>query len=196
MSTENSLSEYARFARDLRLPEELRVELGKAIGPVVSSDSLFDAVGKPFKLVAVGDLCSVSALTEGLHPDIIVVDFKTRRGNEAEIEGYFRELSWKIIDVVNPPGVLTRSMWQGISEAYKSEERVMVVVQGEEDLATLVCIALAPPGSVVLYGLPERGVVVVTADEEAKQKVKKVLLQMEEANGNGDSQQEGKSLSR
>lgn len=188
MSTENSLSEYARFARDLRLPEELRAELGKAIGPIVSSEGLPDAIGKPFKLVAVGDLCSVSALTEGLHPDIIVVDFKTRRGNEAEIKQYFQELNWKTIDVVNPSGILTRSMWQGISEAYKSEERVMVVVQGEEDLATLVCIALAPPNSVVLYGLPERGVVVVSADEEAKQKVKKVLLQMDEANGNRDSQ--------
>lgn len=196
MSTENSLSEYARFARDLRLPEELRIELGKAIGPIVSSDGLCDAVGKPFKLVAVGDLCSVSALTEGLHPDIIVVDFKTRRGNEAEIERYFRELNWKTVDVVNPSGVLTRSMWEGISEAYKSEERVMVVVQGEEDLATLVCIALAPPNSVVLYGLPEKGVVVVSADEEAKQKVKKVLLQMEEANGNRDSQQKGEPVSR
>jgi uncharacterized protein (UPF0218 family) len=196
MSTENSLSEYARFARDLRLPEELRVELGTAIGPIVSSDGLPDAVGAPFKLIAVGDLCSVSALIEGLLPDVIVVDFKTRRGNEAEIEEFFRELNWKTIDVVNPPGVLTRSMWQGISEAYKSEERVMVVVQGEEDLATLVCIALAPPNSVVLYGLPERGVVVVSADEEAKQKVKKVLLQMEEANGNRDSQQEGESASR
>jgi len=196
MSTENSLSEYARFARDLQLPEDLRAELGRAIGPVVSSDGLLDAVGKPIKLVAVGDLCSVSAITEGLLPDMIVVDFKTRRGNEAEIERFFRELNWKTIDVVNPPGVLTRSMWQGISEAYKSEERVMVVVQGEEDLATLVCIALAPPNSIVLYGLPERGVVVVSADEEAKQKVKKVLLQMEEANGNRDSQQEGESVSR
>ncbi|MFQ6127770.1 MAG: GTP-dependent dephospho-CoA kinase family protein [Thermoplasmata archaeon] len=196
MSTENSLLEFARFSRDLRLPKELRAELGRAIGPIVTTQELPDTIGKPTKLVAVGDLCSLSALAQGLLPDAIVVDFKTRRGNESEIREYFRDLKWKTVDVVNPAGMLTRSMWDGIAQAYKSEERVMVVVQGEEDLATLVCIALAPLDSVVLYGIPDRGVVVVRVDEEAKQKVKKVLLQIEEANGNRDSQQKGEPASR
>ena len=158
--------------------------MGSAIGPIVSSQELADAVGRPAKLVAVGDLCSLSALTQGLLPDVIVVDFKTRRGEEEEIRQYFEGLNWRSIEVYNPAGVLTRSMWEGIAEAYKSEERVMVVVQGEEDLATMPCIALAPLGSVVLYGMPGKGVVVVRVDEEAKRKVKSVLLQMEEANGN------------
>lgn len=141
------------------------------------------ATGENVKLVAVGDLCSMSALTHGLLPDTIVVDFRTKRGEESAIEEYFRGLSWRTIEVVNPAGMLTQSMWEAIAEAYKSDERVMVVVQGEEDLATMPCIALAPMGSVVLYGLAERGVVVVRVDEAAKQKVKEALLQMEEANG-------------
>jgi uncharacterized protein (UPF0218 family) len=184
MSTGSSLSEYARFAKDLRLPEHLRAEVGTAIGPIVSSQELQTAVGMPAKLVCVGDFCSASVLTQGLVPDIIVVDFKTRRGEDEELEEYFDELGWTRISVDSPAGVLTRSMWEGIAEAYKSEERVMVAVQGEEDLATMPCIALAPLESVVLYGMPGEGVVVVRVDEEAKRKVKSVLLQMEEANGN------------
>ena len=96
---------------------------------------------------------------------------------------YFASMDWRRIEAANPAGVLTESMWKGIAEAYKSKERVMVVVQGKEDLATMPCIALAPLGSVVLYGMPGKGVVVVRVDEEAKRKVKSVLLQMEEANG-------------
>ncbi len=183
MSTGSSPSEFARFARDLRLPDELRAEVGSAIGPIVSSQELAGAVGRPAKLVAVGDICSVSALTQGLLPDVIVVDFKTRRGDEEEIREYFEGLNWRSVEVDNPAGVLTRSMWEGIAEAYKSEERVMVVVQGEEDLATMPCIALGPLGSVVLYGMPGKGIVVVRVDEEAKRKVESVLLQMENANG-------------
>jgi len=183
MSTGSSLSEFARFAKDLRLPDELRAEVGSAIGPIVSSQELVNAVGRPAKLVAVGDLCSVSALTQGLLPDVVVVDFKTRRGEEAEIREYFEGFDWRRIEVDNPAGVLTRSMWEGVAEAYKSEERVMVVVQGEEDLATMPCIAIAPLGTVVLYGMPGKGVVVARVDEEAKRKVKSILLQMEKANG-------------
>ncbi|MFQ5909775.1 MAG: GTP-dependent dephospho-CoA kinase family protein [Thermoplasmata archaeon] len=162
----------------------MRAEVGSAIGPIVSSQELPAAVGKPARLAAVGDLCSASALTQGLLPDTIVVDFRTRRGEEREIRDYFESLTWRTIDVVNPAGMLTRSMWEGIAEAYKSDERVMVVVQGEEDLATIPCIALAPLDSVVLYGMPGKGVVVVRVDGEAKQKVKEVLLQMEAADGN------------
>jgi uncharacterized protein (UPF0218 family) len=184
MSTGSSLFEFDRFAKDLRLPDDLRAEVGTAIGPIVSSEELLEAVASPATLACVGDFCSASVLTQGLVPDVIVVDFKTRRGEDEELEEYFDELGWTRLEVDNPAGMLTRSMWEGIAEAYKSEERVMVAVHGEEDLATMPCIALAPLESVVLYGMPGKGVVVVRVDEEAKRKVKSVLLQMEKANGN------------
>ena len=36
-----------------------------------------------------------------------------------------------------------------------------IVVEGEEDLATLPAILYAPPGSVVVYGQPDEGSVLV-----------------------------------
>jgi uncharacterized protein (UPF0218 family) len=41
-------------------------------------------------------------------------------------------------------------------------------VEGEEDLLTLVAMAVAPLGSFVIYGQPGEGLVVVEVDDAAK----------------------------
>ena len=69
--------------------------------------------------------------------------------------------------------------WPILSEAFKSEERVRIEVQGEEDLLALVCIALAPETAAVLYGMPGQGVVVVRADRASKVRTLELLRRME-----------------
>ena len=51
-------------------------------------------------------------------------------------------------------------------------------VDGEEDLASLVAIYLAPSDVTVIYGLPDKGVLVVKSDTEYKKMVKKILDKM------------------
>jgi uncharacterized protein (UPF0218 family) len=55
---------------------------------------------------------------------------------------------------------------------------VCIEVDGEEDLASLAAISLAPGGVTVIYGLPNKGVVVVDATTANKKKVKEVLDRM------------------
>lgn len=45
-----------------------------------------------------------------------------------------------------------------------------MIVDGEEDLLTLVAMAVAPLGSFVIYGQPREGVVLVEVDCQANKK--------------------------
>jgi uncharacterized protein (UPF0218 family) len=82
--------------------------------------------------------------------------------------------------VRNPAGVITDELWDAIETVLKHLEKgpFCIEVEGEEDLASLAAIYLAPGGVTVIYGLPNKGVVVVKATAAHKQKVKEVLDRM------------------
>ncbi len=82
--------------------------------------------------------------------------------------------------VKNPPGCISDDLWSAIETAYKFLEKgsLRIEVMGEEDLAALPAIFLAPRDVTVIYGLPDRGVVVVKVVEENKRKAKEILDKM------------------
>ncbi|MFW6121522.1 MAG: DUF359 domain-containing protein, partial [Petrotogales bacterium] len=75
---------------------------------------------------------------------------------------------------------ITNELWNAIDSAYKSLEDApfCIEIDGEEDLAALAAIYLAPPDVTVIYGLPNKGVVVVKATKTHKNKVKEILDRM------------------
>jgi hypothetical protein len=58
-------------------------------------------------------------------------------------------------------------------------EADLVEVDGEEDLLAVVTVLAAPAGSIVVYGQPNKGVVIVTVTETTKANAAKILGQME-----------------
>lgn len=137
------------------------------------------AIGSASPVVTVGDFCTLDLVARGRHPDIALVDFKTKRQEDPELQEVLQRVGDRVLRVTNPPATITPGAWQAVSEAFKSKERVRVEVRGEEDLLALVCIALAPESAAVLYGQPGQGVVVVMADPAAKARVLDVLRRME-----------------
>ena len=57
--------------------------------------------------------------------------------------------------------------------------RIRIEVEGEEDLAALPAILMAPAGANVIYGLPSHGMVVVKVGEKEKEVVRKFIEKME-----------------
>ncbi|NLB75740.1 MAG: DUF359 domain-containing protein, partial [Crenarchaeota archaeon] len=53
-----------------------------------------------------------------------------------------------------------------------------IVVNGEEDLLTLIAVLYAPQNSFIIYGQPDIGIVVVKATEMKKAEVKQFLNEM------------------
>ena len=55
---------------------------------------------------------------------------------------------------------------------------MQIRVYGEEDLAALPAIVLAPVSSVVIYGLPDEGGIMVTVTQGVKDRIYNMLDKM------------------
>ena len=53
-----------------------------------------------------------------------------------------------------------------------------IEIEGEEDLAALPAIWLAPRDVTIIYGLPDKGVVIAKSNDENKKKAKEILDKM------------------
>lgn len=170
-----------RPARSYALPDALRPRFAEPWGPVCTTADL-DRVLRPGDLlVAVGDVVSLTLKRAGLAPRVIVVDYKTQRGDDSD--GFRRELgSWgeREFRVRNPAGQVTREAWTAVRRAMRLETDppTRIVVDGEEDMVGLACFLEAPLGARVLYGVPGRGVCVVEVTAELRERLAALVLDL------------------
>ena len=160
------------------LRKEQRSKLRKPLGKVVKELKKEDAGST---IIAVGDAVTLWLKEHGIQPKISIIDYKIERKKHNKNMGKEE----KIIKVKNPAGRITKQLWDAIKQAYKEKERTRIEVDGEEDLAALPAILMAPAGANVIYGLPSHGMVVVKVGEKEKKTVKKFLDKMER-DENGD----------
>lgn len=167
----------------LCLPDHMRGLMRTSIGDLFDEEQLVQHLQQK-KFVCIGDMVSYTVLKHGLLPVFCVVDFKTRRGSCRQkvvdlINGYGEEE----MSVSNPKGCISKELWQAIEMGYRDMDSVdglRIEVDGEEDLASLPAIYLAPVDVTIIYGLPDKGVLAVKPTGVNKQKVKQVLDRMVE----------------
>lgn len=162
-----------------RLPEALRPQLARPLGPVLPGKEAAEHARKARVLAAVGDVTCATLLEEGLRPRVMVVDNRTKRGNFPNTLRERVPPGTPIVQVENPPARITEELWQAVATAFAGREPTLIEVKGEEDLAALPCVLLAPPGSVVAYGQPDQGIVLLHVDDAARERVRALLKQME-----------------
>ncbi len=154
----------------LLLTEEIRKRLKKPLGVLIrnfkeSSDKKFSFV------ITVGDVATKAFNDLSLKQNIAVVDFKV--GRKIMFSG-IKELGFLgteiIIEVNNPAGCLTPAIFTGVQNALKQglRNRVIIKIEGEEDLSVLPLILVAPLSYVIFYGQPNKGIVGVEISEENK----------------------------
>jgi len=80
--------------------------------------------------------------------------------------------------VKNPPGVITKEFWEVIKESLKVKGPVKIIVDGEEDLAVTPFVMEGDSDTVILYGLFDKGFVLVNVNKDVKEKVRKLLEKM------------------
>lgn len=124
------------------------------------------------RVMTVGDATTERLLGFGIVPDIAVVDGKERRRKRNH-----PEFDAAVIKCKNPPGVISKQAVDALKQALsaKPPARVVMVVEGEEDLLALPMFALAPDNAVVFYGQPLEGIVAVRITS-AKRKHAKNLM--------------------
>lgn len=132
------------------------------------------------KIITVGDATTHRLRGFGITPDIAVIDGKERRIERNYGGGGYQA---KQMLCNNPAGGISKEAVQVLAQSLESKTRVRVLVTGEEDLLAVPLIAMAPAGSVVVYGQPLEGLVIVKLTA-AKQNEARAL--MDRIMGNSD----------
>ncbi len=169
----------------LKLTEALREKLKAPFGTLYKGkgadclNKVVSRLGKPVKIISIGDVTTYYLLKAGIVPDMCLVDNITMRiPVDHEIRKGTAHESFKDVRVDNPPGVVTEELMDAIRDNMNSRVPVRIFVNGEEDLAVIPACLYAPVGSVVIYGQPNEGVVVVPVTEEKRKETKAILEQM------------------
>jgi uncharacterized protein (UPF0218 family) len=129
---------------------------------------------KPPKIISVGDTVSRNLHEHGVSPQLSITDNKRMR---KRIQPRIFPAK-SIVHVKNPQGTITEEAITAIQKALESDKQVHIIVEGEEDLLTLIAVLHAPEKSLVVYGQPHEGIVVVKVTPEKKAKVMEVLKAM------------------
>ena len=165
------------------LPNHLRKKLKKPIGILISGDKLKEICNQYPIIISVGDHVSISLIQQNIFPQIIIIDYKTKRNDlSSTYKSILDHLSdYSAFSIHNPAGVITKELNETIQDLCKKitpADRFMLKIQGEEDLAALPSILYAPSNATIIYGMPYKGVVIVPSTEEYKEKVRSFLSEM------------------
>jgi len=176
----------------LVLPQNFRGELKKPLGILIKKIDKKEIKDCNY-LITVGDETTKIFNSLSLKPNIAVVDFKIARikqfSNIKEIGFAGKE---KIIDIKNPSGHITPELFKtifGIFKKKQKDDRLIIKIDGEDDLSVLPLVLAAPLGSCIFYGQPdqvrlpsfhseangEQGIVKITIDEKTKNKMYKIV---------------------
>jgi len=161
----------------LQLPDDLRDQLKNPLGNLVSDndpnkENIIKKITAESVIITVGDRTTENMLQLGLKPQIQIIDCLEKRNKRLvpKDDTINTNLSCK-----NPPGEITEESIQVILKAFSSELPVRITVDGEEDLLVLPVCMYAPEGSVVMYGQPNEGLVIVHITPEIRAKVQNIL---------------------
>ncbi|WP_336036133.1 GTP-dependent dephospho-CoA kinase family protein [Halobacterium yunchengense] len=142
------------------LPPDARGAFKDPLGPVYEDvyDLLADA-GSP--VIAVGDVVTYHLVEAGAPPKVAVVDGKTEREAVSEAVAGGRPDADRTVEVESDPATVSVELLEALADAVRADGSTVVSVTGEEDLATLPAVLLAPADASVVYGQPGEGMVLV-----------------------------------
>ena len=166
----------------LSLPSTLRDSFKQPLGPVYTdAAALLSDADHP--VIAVGDVVTYHLQAAGHRPAVAVIDGRTER---AAVDDEIREAlsdPARRHDVENPPGTLGEPLLSALADAiddYDSEsDPITIVVDGEEDLATLPAVLVAPIGATVVYGQPGDGMVRIAVTADSQSEMRSLLERMD-----------------
>ena len=166
--------------RDIKLTENLRRSFQKPFGELLRNIDYSLGI-RNHLVITVGDIATKNFNARSLGQDISVVDFKVAREKKFS---NMKELGFagneNIYKVDNPPGHITSGLFKKLAEIIKSsmQERIILQVNGEEDLAVLPLVLLAPLNTVIYYGQPGKGLVQVAVSEDTKNRAHSLISKL------------------
>ena len=164
----------------MRLPEEFRDKLKIPLGILLlekdtNKENVLKQISNDSYIITVGDATTEKMLSLGIVPSLQIVDAREKRAKREP------PTSAQIITNIscdNPAGEITENSIEKIKKAFKSKPPVRIMINGEEDLLVIPVCIFAPENSVVMYGQPNEGLVIVQINEEIRHKAQTILNSM------------------
>lgn len=158
-----------------KLREQLKTPLGILIQEKDTTlQNILKHIPENSYVITVGDATTEKMLNFGIVPSLQIIDGLEKR-SKRELP---KSSATKIL-CQNPPAQITDESIDAIKKAYASRPPTQILVTGEEDLLVIPACIHAPRNSVVLYGQPNEGLVIVQVTDEIRNKTKNLLESMD-----------------
>jgi len=165
----------------VKLPNSLRDQFKTPLGDLIPESqanklNIQKHLQENSYLITVGDRTTEKMIDFGLIPSLQIIDNQEKRVKRepAKNNHTYTEL---ICD--NPAAEITLQSIDSIKKAIVSKTPVRLTVTGEEDLLVIPVCIHAPENSIVMYGQPNEGLVIVKVTTEIRNKTQRLLDLME-----------------
>ena len=161
----------------MKLPESLREQMKKPLGILLlekdtTKQNILKNIPENAFVITVGDRTTEKMIEFGLTPSLQIIDSQEKRVKREPPKNAIT-LTELVCD--NPAAEITMQSIDTIKNAFSSKTPVRITVNGEEDLLVLPVCIHAPENSVVMYGQPNEGLVIVQINEEIRHKTQNLL---------------------
>ena len=154
----------------------MKIPLGILL-PEIQADkeNILKHIEQDHYIITVGDRTTEKMIDFDLIPSLQIVDGIEKREKREPP----KLVNSTEITVDNPPAEITSQSIDVIKKAFSMKTPIRILVNGEEDLLVLPVCIHAPDNSVVLYGQPNEGLVIVKITSEIRNKAQSLLDLME-----------------
>jgi len=163
----------------VKLPDSLRNQLKIPLGVLlpesqVNKENIQNHLSENSYVITVGDRTTEKMIRFGLIPSLQIIDGleKRQQREPPKLEGTTE------LNVDNPAAQITAQSIEIIKQSFTLKSPVRLLVNGEEDLLVIPVCIFAPEHSVVLYGQPNQGLVIVKITPEIRNKTQRLLESM------------------
>ena len=160
----------------MKLPDSLRDQLKIPLGILLpigqdNKRNIQKYLSDDSFIITVGDRTTEKMIDFDLIPSLQIIDGLEKRIKRDVIKlGNAFELK-----IDNPAAEITLESIEIIKKAFTMNSPIRLTVNGEEDLLVLPVCIHAPENSVILYGQPHKGLVLVQITTEIRNKAQALL---------------------
>lgn len=156
------------------ITETAKKELKKPLGKVYSDYREITKLSKKYRIISVGDVCTLALLDLGICPHLAVFDLKFMRKKLRPAHALIlKRVFGKAIKMKNKAGTISEEILENAKDIL--ERGGGLLIDGEEDLTALAFIKAATSKYILVYGQPGEGMVIVKNDDKTKKKVDRIL---------------------
>jgi uncharacterized protein (UPF0218 family)/phosphopantetheine adenylyltransferase len=174
----NSYIQSEWLSYPLQLPVTLRPQLQKPFGTIFPSMEEWFAknTASSHTIITIGDEVSEFLFKKNFGQKVAVIDLYVQREKQyPDLSSHSLQGNEHIISIDNPPGCITPQLFTAARRSIFSSGNYVIHIKGEEDLAVLPFVLLAPLNFHILYGQPKEGIVAIFITNDVKKRARDLL---------------------